>query len=250
MPTVSDEAICIRVWDWSETSQTVSLFGRSLGLLRGLAKGSKRDHSKFSGGIDLLTRGQVVAIVKSADTLATLTSWDLSEIFPAGRRSLPAFYVGMYLLDLIHHAVRDADPHPALFDALLAALRRAQRGGEEHAAMLQFQWSALVELGYMPDLEVGGRSGGGEAPLAFDPARGGLSAPGDSAWLVRPETIAMLRRLRDGEEASALAAERATVDRANRLLAAYFREILGSEPPAMAGAVGTLAPFRNRADRG
>ena len=42
MPTISDYAICIRRWDFSETSQTVSLFTRESGIIRGLAKGAKR----------------------------------------------------------------------------------------------------------------------------------------------------------------------------------------------------------------
>ena len=39
MGTIHDQGVCIRHWDFSETSQTVSLFGRSLGVVRGLAKG-------------------------------------------------------------------------------------------------------------------------------------------------------------------------------------------------------------------
>lgn len=49
MPPVSDDAVCIRHWDWSETSQTVSLFTRGHGLVRALAKGSKRPKSPYSG---------------------------------------------------------------------------------------------------------------------------------------------------------------------------------------------------------
>ena len=59
-----DQAICIRHWDWSETSQTVSLFCRASGILRGLAKCARRERGSFSGGIDLLARGEVVAVVK------------------------------------------------------------------------------------------------------------------------------------------------------------------------------------------
>ena len=56
MPAQHDQAICIRHWDYSETSQTVGLFGRTLGCFRGLAKGARRERGSFSGGLDLLTR--------------------------------------------------------------------------------------------------------------------------------------------------------------------------------------------------
>lgn len=262
MPTQADEALCIRVWDWSETSQTVSLFCRSLGVLRGLAKGSKRDHAKFSGGLDILTRGHVVAITKSNESLATLTSWDLLEIFPAARRSLSAFYISCYMLDLVHHAVRDADPHPTLYDSLLAALRLAQNPAHAPAALLLFQWSALIDLGYMPDLYTDIRSAAPLAeapgPLAFDPRRGGftssLSAE-DAPWRVRPETLQLLRSLKVLSPSRAesapqnhrgssthlldnpLLVEHDGVTRANRLLGAYFRELLGVEPSSLAAAL-------------
>ena len=91
MAQVRDQAICIRHWDWSETSQTVSLFCREHGLIRGVAKGAKREKSTFSGGLELMTRGEVVASLKNTDTLSTLTSWNLLETFSASRGSLHGF---------------------------------------------------------------------------------------------------------------------------------------------------------------
>src|SRR5690606_40070296 len=85
MPTITDNAVCIRRWDFSETSQTVSLFTREHGILRGIAKGAKREKGNFSGGLDILTRGEVVAILKPGRELATLTAWQLQEIYPANQ---------------------------------------------------------------------------------------------------------------------------------------------------------------------
>ena len=56
MSRFKDQAVCIRMIDWSETSQIVALLTREHGVLRGLAKGSKRMSpsaiSRFSGGIE------------------------------------------------------------------------------------------------------------------------------------------------------------------------------------------------------
>ena len=113
MPPVHDIALCIRHWDWSETSQTVSLFTRTHGLIRGIAKGSKREKSNFSGGIELLTRGQALFILKPAADLANLTAWDLQETFPAIRRNLSSFYSAMYMADLLQH-IEDIEPDQRL----------------------------------------------------------------------------------------------------------------------------------------
>src|SRR5205085_10981400 len=117
------------------------------------------------GGLEVLTRGEMVAIVKPGSDLANITAWDLQELFPPLRTSLAVFYAGMYLADLTHHAVSDHDPHPALFDALMASLR-ALAPGAERAAVLRYQWATLVETGYRPEVDRDVVSGS-----ALEPAR-------------------------------------------------------------------------------
>ncbi|TVQ62768.1 MAG: DNA repair protein RecO [Phycisphaerales bacterium] len=234
MPTIVDEAVVVRLWDFSETSQTASLFTREHGVLRGLAKGARRPHARFSGGMDLLTRGQVVAIVKPSAELATLTEWDLQEVFWAARRDLGSHYASLYFVDLIAHAITDHDPHRELYEALVDGLRAlgkpqsdsdalpANRGDDtpEGAsaagegvslnavrASVRVQWAVLVETGYRPVLDRDARTGAalpGAPVLGFSPVAGGVTSdPGQrdaGVWRVRPETIAVLRTL-DGATA-------------------------------------------------
>ena len=288
MPPIRDEAVPIRRWDYSETSQTVALFCREHGIVRGLAKGSKRERGRFSGGIELLTRGEVLAILKTGQELATLTEWDLLEIFPALSRSLRAHQAGLYFADLIQNLLTEADPHPALYDRLVAALRRLMGfeapGGNAplERVVLDFQWAILTETGYRPVLDVaGGEAAGakiatgavasvdgddagrpqgaaahdGEAnvssspsgALAFSARAGGIVADTGTPdrWRVRPETVALLRRLAATGECGPpgegqWAEETKSVERANRLLAAYLRAILDRELPTMRRLFGAL----------
>lgn len=236
MPTIRDQAICIRHWDFSETSQTVSFLTREHGLLRGLAKGSKREKGSFSGGIDLLTIGEVVAIVKRERDLATLTHWHLERAFPVLRRDLEANRSAWYMADLVHAMLRDHDPEPAIFDALVEALGALGASGDSGAALLRFQWRLLHVTGYAPQLELDSetrRPLPASDTLAFSAAAGGVVADTGAAdrWRVRRETVDLLRRLgRDADRGDATAEQ---VERANALLAAYLREILGQELPTL-----------------
>ena len=248
MPTVIDQAICIRVWDWSETSQTVTLFGREQGVIRGIAKGAKREKARFSGGLEALSRGEVIAIIKPSVELATLTAWDLRETFPALRRSLSSFYSGMYLADLVRHALHEHDPHPALFDRLLEALRELGDAAGDRRAVLRFQWEALVEAGYRPEVERDARSGAvlpAVATYGFSPRLGGFvldgggGAPGP-VWRVRGETLSVLRDIAAGGALEG--AGPGAIDRASRLLAAHWREVLGREVPSMSALFGEIRP--------
>jgi len=112
----------IRRWDFSETSQTVSLLTREHGIIRGLAKGAKRERGNFSGGLDLLAEGEIVAIVKPQVELANLTAWHLQRVHRAPRESLAANRAALYMVDLIHHMLIGHDPHPRAYQALSDAL--------------------------------------------------------------------------------------------------------------------------------
>jgi DNA repair protein RecO len=245
MPSVTDQAVCIRHWDWSETSQTVSLLTRDHGIVRGLAKGAKRERSSYSGGIELLTRGEVLMIVKPGDALAVITSWDLRETFPAASRSLRAFHAGMFLIDAVAHALTTHDPHPNVFDALLTALRALAAPGHEESVVVAFLWSLLTDTGHQPEVHAEPAPASpttyGFAPrlgtLVPDPGDGIDVVNSEPVWRVRAETVRYLRSLSRGESTSSAAAPRAL-----RLLASYFREVFGVEPASMPPMLAAFQP--------
>jgi DNA repair protein RecO (recombination protein O) len=247
VPTIRDQAVCIRHWDFSETSQTVGLLTREHGVIRGLAKGAKREKGAFSGGIDLLTVGEVVAIVKPGRDLATLTQWHLQRAFPLLRRDLEANRTAWYLADLVHHMLSDHEPAPALFDAFVAALAGMEGPEGPGPSLLRFQWQLLTEGGYRPQLDADAETRAplpdSDPTLAFSPAAGGVVADTGAAdrWRVRAETIALLRTL--DAAPPVLQADAASIERANRLLAAYLREILGVELPTVRLRFPSLSRF-------
>jgi len=197
-----DEAVCLRTWDWSETSQTITLYTRAVGMVRCLAKGSKRTtpSAAFSGGVEPLSRGEVTLHLKPTAELALLTRWDLVEVFPRLRRTLSAHHAGLYVAELVQSLAADRDPHPATYDALVEVLRvvgggpsgregeggrRGSVGGTEsgggagaalYVALARFQWRVLADAGYSPrmDVMVNGDALPRAAVLLFDPVSGGI----------------------------------------------------------------------------
>jgi DNA repair protein RecO (recombination protein O) len=235
MPVSHDEAVCIRHWDYSESSQTVGLYSRRSGLMRAIAKGARRPRGAFGGGIDLLTRGEFGAITTTGSELASMVEWTLLETFPHLRLSIDANRIAYYAADMVGRMSVLHDPHPELYDALVRVLRDAAAGAPE---LLRFQWVLLSESGWQPRIDAHGVPGDGV--VAFDPRSGG-TVPGspDGAWKVRASTIEAIRCAAQGQplpyEASV------PVERANRLLAAYLRDMLGTEPGTMRMLFGALA---------
>lgn len=153
-----DEAIPLRLTDFSETSQIVALFTRNHGIVPAIAKGAKRQTKKgntgtISGPLDLLTAGDVVFIpAKAAAELATLAAWELYDHRTPLRTSLPALNAAMLAAEISLALLHPHDPHPHLYDDLnttLALLPTPQRT----RATVSYAKAALTHAGYAPHLD-------------------------------------------------------------------------------------------------
>src|SRR3954469_5309666 len=156
MALARDRCICLRKLEYSETSQILQLFGREHGLLRVIAKGAHRrtkaGASKFDGGIDLLDVGDAVFTFDLARDLNTLTEWGLREGHLELRGSLRAMYLAQYAAELVALLFEEHDPHPAVFDSLLALLPELATPRAEET-FLTFELDLLRNSGYLPELE-------------------------------------------------------------------------------------------------
>jgi hypothetical protein len=174
----------------------------------------------------------------------------------------------MYGADLVHHLVQDADPHPGTFKALSRFFRElAEPGGSggggvpgagAGAALLQFQWGLVMDLGFGPvldrDAQTGAELGGGQT-VGFSAIHGGTVADTGASdrWRVRRSTIDLLSRIAAGQrgsgggggsdetvevEGAEIGGDGEVVERANKLLCVYFRAILDRSLPTMDAVLG------------
>lgn len=244
MSRFKDQALCIRLTDWSESSQVVTLLTQTHGKIRGLAKGSRRMSpsavAKFSGGFELLTAGQIVATTKPSSDLATLTEWDLQQPYVHLRRHLKAQYMGLYAADLSNALLADHDAHQRSHDALFELLAALEPDETRQAALLRFQWQLLSDAGYQLELIKDVKSNEpllSKTSYLFDPHTGGFTTQGghersdhpQGPWKVRAGTIDILRTIASGE----LPDDEVAINRANKLLCVYVRAILDRELPTM-----------------
>ena len=275
MARIEDQAVCVRVWDWSESSQTAVLLTRDHGMIRVIAKGSKRERAMFSGGLELCTMGQMGAIVRPSSELALLTHWDLISPMLGIRRSLLSYNAAMLGVDLIPRLIQDHDPHPEVYEALLSLLDfcdgsdkwnhggECEQGFESQAiGMLSwYLWTVLVAVGAMPvvdhnvltgealvDAEVYGFSAqlGGvtQDPITspYAEAAGERHSPEmpSGVWRIRAQTVEMMSSLGQSPPVSLFfGRSKVQNDRLCRLLCAYIRERTGTEIPAMKWLLGS-----------
>ena len=167
-----ESAICLRTTDYSETSQVVHFLTRGWGVVRLLAKGTKRPKSKSGGAIDLLCEGDLVFIASSRDSLGTLVEFSETVSHTDLRTDAARLNTALYMIELVGETLAEADPHPEVFDLLHNGLARlGQADAQGPAVLAYFQWRLLQHVGLLGQLKQCVSCGGAVSPSPSAPGR-------------------------------------------------------------------------------
>ncbi|HSH40550.1 MAG TPA: DNA repair protein RecO [Arenicellales bacterium] len=191
---------------YSETSLYVELFSRQYGRLTAIAKGARRQKSKFRGALmpfRLLSAGWTG---RGEIPVLTLAEPAAPWVDMRGQGVLCGFYVNELLMRLLHRY----DPHPSLFDHYAETMVRLQHGEAHESILRLFEKRLLGEIGYAMNLE---HEAGQRRPI--DPAaqyryiphlgavpvdnerKGGVPISGAALQALRDGTLSVERDLRE-----------------------------------------------------
>lgn len=156
MAHISDRAIVLRLTDYSESSQIGWFFTRERGLVRLIAKGTRRStKQRVAVGLDLLELGELNYVPAKGDAaLGTLTDWRQLDSHNATRKSLAALYGALYGVELIVAFAEDQDPAPKLWHHLADYFQRLGHDQPPADVIAGFQMKALREMGILPELRL------------------------------------------------------------------------------------------------
>lgn len=135
---------------YSETSLYVELFSRQYGRLTTIAKGARRQKSKFRGALLpflLLSVGW-----SGKGEIPVLTLAEPAELWSEmrGQSILCGFYVNELVIRLLHRY----DAHPGLFDYYADTMARLRRGEARESILRLFEKRLLGEIGYALNLDL------------------------------------------------------------------------------------------------
>lgn len=204
MPKIlRDEAVCLRVRDFKESSKLVVLFTRDHGRISAVAHGARRPKSKFGAALDLLARSRVIYYWRENRDLFTLSDAELVSAYTRLACDPARFLAAERMAEFVLRAAPAHDPNSNLFSLLttnLDALSKLQGSGD--ALVASFLLKGASFLGFRPELKrcLVCRKPVGDSAAAFDHGRGGLiclRCSGNAADNDRlePSDIACLSRL-------------------------------------------------------
>jgi len=177
MASEKTQAIVLKLVEFSESSFVTTLFTEDFGKVGALAKGARRPKGPFEGALDLLSLVRIVLIRKSSDSLDLLTEARLQRRFRSSERQLARLYAGYYVAELLSELTEPGDPHRELFRAADATLVALDQDAPVPETTLQFELTALREVGHLPSLDqcvVCGAEVRGEKRVHFGLTSGGV----------------------------------------------------------------------------
>lgn len=180
---VETEAIVLRRFDYSETSQIARLYTRSDGRISVIAKGIKRPNRDLQGPMDLLCHATISFVPRPQADLLVLRGYHVATGFPAFRESLERLLAAFYLAELLCEGTRDHDPDPALFDLWIASFRALETAtpAECDAIVLRAEIGFLDLGGFLPSFAICVQCGAALQPTdpgRLVPLRGGVFCSG------------------------------------------------------------------------
>ncbi len=151
-----DKAVCIRAIDYSNTSQIVTFFTENHGKIDAIAKGSRRQKSKFDGPVEFFSFGTVVYSYSENANLATLTEFEQEPVFSKISGNLNTMNCSLFAAELLYSLTEKHDPHSELFKSFVNFLNKIQQTKEKTgilSLLIFFQLSLLKNIGLLPDLK-------------------------------------------------------------------------------------------------
>lgn len=148
------EAIVLRRQEVRETSLMLTAYSRQLGKFQGLVKGVRGSRAAVPWYLEPLTLQSVVLYERRRSPWVLVSACDLIDGFEPVRRDLARTAYATYMLDLVDSMTGVHDPHPEIFDVLLAVLKGLESPDADPPTLARFLEIHLLRAsGLLPKAE-------------------------------------------------------------------------------------------------
>ena len=147
--------INLKSYNISEADKIVVMYSKEKGLIRGVAKGTKKANSKLGGRMDILIANRMM--LSKGRNLDTICQAEALNTFFNLRNDMDKLFYSMYCSEVIANFGIENDPNSEeiynLFYTFLDELSNAKTKEESMICVLKFQLKIMDITGYSIELE-------------------------------------------------------------------------------------------------
>jgi DNA repair protein RecO (recombination protein O) len=186
MPLKKTEAVILKLFNWSESSRTVSLFSRDFGKITLVDKGGRRLISK-RGRLVPFARLEITFYTSEKSAKGYVSETELIELFAFEKEgTLGRLAYASAACELLYHLLSDEQPQQPLYSFFISFLELTETVEKRSLPVLfiAFFLRLLSQLGYHPSLARCVGCGqevrlpkGETGEIHFCPERGGIVCP-------------------------------------------------------------------------
>lgn len=151
MPLRSSEAILLDVYDLHEHDQIVTMLTREFGKRRGVARGSRRRFSRFSGHLCPLDKVRVTWFEKEGRDLDRISSLETLRSAHVLTRELESILLSAYLAEHMTEFAQESEENDHLYRLLDSAVAALVEGVDRALVARYFEAWVLRLSGLFPD---------------------------------------------------------------------------------------------------
>jgi len=173
---VKTEAIVLKSDNYREKSKILTLYTKSFGKLRTIAKGVRDTKSKWGGVLQSMAYLNIMVYLHEIKTLHLLSSAEYAIAF----QSLPGDYekmkIGFRIVEMVNRTTMDNHVIRGLFELLVSSLSALDSATKNYVNVLfyfEFKLAGLLGIAVNPDSIVQTAHAGKEISRALQPGKRG-----------------------------------------------------------------------------
>jgi DNA repair protein RecO (recombination protein O) len=147
------EAVVLRQYSLSEADRIIVLFTREFGLLRAVAKGSKRPQNRLAAALEPLTLLRMEFYLREGQSLAQLRQAEILHAYLSRTPTLERMLTYHYFAELVQELVQDNNANLSIYRLLLASLNAGEKSGICEALVRYFEFWCLKLSGLIPNYD-------------------------------------------------------------------------------------------------
>jgi DNA repair protein RecO (recombination protein O) len=153
MPLVKTTAIILRSRKWGDADRIVTFYSKSLGKIRGVARGARRQKSRFGAALEPFSVCRLNLFEKAGDSLFRISHVDLVRSSQVLREDLNLMASAARMVNVVAAITPDGDPDLLLFDTLEQGLASLHESEDPAFTALLFQIRLLGLTGFRPQTD-------------------------------------------------------------------------------------------------